>query len=132
MNKSREQMSPWTPALRSLLIGTGVGAISGVILLLAAAAVMASTGIPTGAVTPIALAVMSLSALIGGFVTARLARERGLLWGAACGLLMFLIVALAGLGVEHTVQGISLFLKLALTVACGALGGVLGVNIGRK
>ncbi len=132
MNKSKEQTSPWVPALRSLLIGTGVGALLGVVLLLAAAAVMASTGIPTGAVAPIALAVMSLSALAGGFVTARLARERGLLWGAACGLLIFLIVALAGLSVEHTVQGTSLFLKLALTVACGALGGVLGVNVGRK
>lgn len=132
MNKSREQTSAWVPALRSILIGTGVGVVLGVVLLLAAAAVMASTGIPTGAVTPIALAVMSLSALAGGFVTARLARERGLLWGAVCGLLMFLIVALAGLSVEHTVQGTSLFLKLALTVACGAFGGVLGVNVGRK
>lgn len=132
MNRSREQVSVLSRILRPLLIGVGVGITVGVLLLLAAAAVMVSTQVPAAAVTPVALAVIAVTALVGGFTTARLLRERGLLIGAACGLLIFLIVAIAGFSVDQAVQGTLLFLKLGLTVGCGALGGILGVNVKRK
>lgn len=132
MNRSREQASVLSRSLRPLLIGTGIGIVVGVLLLLAAAAVMASTQVPAAAVTPVALAAIAAAAFAGGFTAARLLRERGLLIGAACGLLIFLIVAIAGFSVDQAVQGTLLFLKLGLTVGFGALGGILGVNVKRK
>lgn len=132
MKRSREPASVLPRILRPILIGVLVGVIAGVLLLLAAAAVMASTQLPTGIVSPIALAVIAVAALVGGFTAARLSRERGLLYGAGCGLLIFLVVAIAGFSVVPSSQGAMLLLKLALTVGGGALGGVLGVNVKRK
>ncbi len=132
MNRSREQASVLSRSLRPLLIGTGIGIVVGVLLLLAAAAVMVSTQVLAAAVTPVALIAIAAAAFAGGFTAARLLRERGLLIGAACGLLIFLIVAIAGFSVDQAVQGTLLFLKLGLTVGGGALGGILGVNVKRK
>ncbi len=132
MNRNREQASVVSRLVRAVLIGAVAGVVAGVLFLLAAAAVMASVDIPARAVTPIAMVGVALAALVGGFIAARMLRERGLLIGAGCGLLIFFIVALAGFTVESAVAGTLLFLKLALTVGFGALGGVFGVNMKRR
>ncbi len=128
MRKSREEPAIWWRILRPIVWGVIVGAVVGLVFLLASAAVMASMQVPTGVVLPLALAIVSIAALAGGFGAARCARERGLLYGAGCGLVLFLIVTLAGFGMEQTAPGASLLLKAALSVGFGALGGVLGVN----
>lgn len=129
MKMRKEELPVALRVLRPMGIGAGVGVLVCLLLLLLAAAVMASVSVPTGAVTPLALVIMAVSGLVGGFTAARLSRERGLLVGAGCGLLLFLVVAIAGFAVAEETTGSLLFLKLALTVGCGALGGVLGVNV---
>lgn len=132
MERSKQQM-PWlSRAVRPLLIGVAAGVAAGSLLLAAAAAVMASVQVPMAAVTPIALAITVLASLIGGFTAARLLREQGLLIGAASGLLIFLVIAIAGFGFSVPISGVQVFLKLALTVGGGALGGIAGVNLLRK
>lgn len=131
MKKSREQTSVVSRVVRSLVIGAAVGILFGVLLLLAAAAVMTSVGTTT-AVTPVALAVIALAALVGGFAAARLLGERGLLIGAACGALLFVVTMLGGLGIESTAGGAVAFLKPIIAVGFGALGGTAGVNLKRK
>lgn len=131
MNKNKERSTVGS-RIRPLLVGVGAGVGVGLLLMLATAAVMALVQVSAAVVTPMAMGVLAVAALVGGFVTARLSRERGLLYGAACGLLLFLVVAVIGLAVMREIRGTTLFLKLALTVGGGALGGILGVNVGRR
>ena len=96
------------------------------------AAVMAAVSVPTGAVTPMALVAAAAGALVGGLAAARLSRERGLLYGAGSGVLLFLLIMAAGFTLVPEVSGSMLAFKLALMVGCGALGGILGVNMKRR
>ena len=66
----------------------------------------------------------------GEFV--RLAREKGLLIGALTGLLLFVILAIAGFIFVRDAHGSSAILKAAIFLACGAVGGIVGVNLRRR
>lgn len=123
MNKQKST----TPILRPLLIGLCVGVVSCTLLLLAAAYLLKSVDMPLGVATPIAITAASVSALLGGWATARCSGSRGLLMGSACGALLFLIVLLWGL-CRGGVDGGQTAIKLAALTAAGAIGGVLGVN----
>jgi putative membrane protein (TIGR04086 family) len=118
--------------LRPVAIGTVVGALVCVLILMIMAAVMVSGVIPAKAVTPMAFVAAALGAFAGGFVAARLSRERGLLYGAATGFLLFLLTTAAGFALLPETGGTLLLLKLALMVGGGALGGILGVNLKRR
>ncbi len=132
MNARRENSSAAMRIVRPIVWGGGIGAVVCFVLLLLSATAMASFQVPQAAVIPVAVAILAIASLCGGFVAARVARERGLLYGAACGLLLFLMTAIAGLGSEQTTQGVLLFLKLALAVGGGAVGGIFGVNMKRR
>lgn len=132
MNTRRENLSVAARIVRPIAFGVGIGVLVCLALLLLAATIMASCQVPQTAVTPVAVAILAVASLVGGFFAARIARERGLLYGAGCGLLLFLITAIAGFGTGEAVQGTLLFLKMALATGCGAGGGVVGVNMKRR
>lgn len=132
MKKRKEQPSVVAQIVRAVLLGAVCGAAAGCLLLAVAAAVMVAMPWSETAVQIVAYAVVGIAALCGGFVTARLAGQRGLALGAGCGLFLFFIVTLVGFGFETAVRGTSLLLKAVLSVGFGALGGVLGVNLKRR
>ena len=129
---TRKEVSVATKILRPLWLRVSVGVIVCVILLLIAAAVMATGMLPASAVTPVALATVTIGAFAGGFAAARVSRERGLLYGAGVGLLLFLLVTIVGMMTSQELRGTVMLLKAALTICFGALGGVLGVNVKTK
>lgn len=129
---TRKDNSAIAKLLRPLGFGIGFGAVTCLLALLIAAAIMTTGAIPASAVTPIAFVAASLAAFVGGFVAARCSRERGLLFGAGCGLLLFLLVTLIGIATLKEVQGTTMLLKAALTMGLGALGGIIGVNAKRR
>lgn len=118
--------------VRPILVGVCVGALSCLVILLVMAAIMAAVDVPKVAVTPLAIAAGAFGACISGFVGARIAKEKGLLFGAACGLLLFAIVLLAGFAVLKDIRGANILIKLAVMVICGAIGGIIGVNTRKR
>lgn len=118
--------------LRPVVIGTVIGAGGCLLILLLMAAVMASSDIPKAAVTPMAVAAAAIGAFISGIVAARISPEKGLMLGAVCGLLLYLLVMLAGFAVLREIRGAYAVVKLAVMIGCAALGGVLGVNMGKR
>ena len=118
--------------LRPVVIGMVIGAGGCLLILLLMAAVMASSDIPKAAVTPMAVAAAAIGAFISGIVAARISREKGLMLGAVCGLLLYLLVMLAGFAVLREIRGAYAVVKLAVMIGCAALGGVLGVNMGKR
>lgn len=118
--------------LRPVCIGACVGAVCCLLLLLLMSAVMAATDVPKSVVTPMAVVAAAAGAFIGGITAARIAKEKGLLIGAACGLLLFLVVLIAGFAVLKDIRGTYVLVKLLVLIGCGAVGGILGVNLRKR
>lgn len=128
MRTRQQESSVVYRVVRPLLWGTLVGVLSCLLLLLLMAAVLSTGDISKAAVTPLAVSAATAGAAVGGFLTARLRGENGLLFGAACGFILFLLVMLAGFIMLHQLRGGYALLKLGLMLAAGAVGGIVGVN----
>lgn len=114
--------------LRPLLVGVCVGVVSGTLLLLGAALLLRAADLPAGAVTPLALGAAGLGTLAAGFAAALMAGERGLLVGALCGTLIYLLLLPVGLTRFGGAEGAFALTKWAVLTVCGAVGGLIGVN----
>ncbi len=118
--------------LRPVIIGAVVGALCCTLLLAVMAAIVASQDIPKAAITPMAIVAAAAGAFFGGFAAARIAKEKGLLIGGTCGLLLFILVALAGFAFLKEIRGAYILVKLAVMLVLSALGGVIGVNLRKR
>ncbi len=118
--------------VRPLLIGTAVGIVTCTLLLVIMAAVIQRVDIPRGMTQPLAISAAAVGSLTAGLTAAMLAGRRGLLLGAVTGLVLFLLVLLAGIARYTAVDGATSLLKLAVLTGAGAVGGVLGVNRRRR
>ena len=105
-------------------------AIACIALLLLMAAVVRSVDVPSRASMPMAVAAAAGGAFLSGLTAAHLAGRRGLLFGALCGAMLFLLILIAGFVRYSGVSGGFTAVKLLVLTAAGAIGGVLGV--GRK
>lgn len=132
MKSQREESVMVKKLLRPVCIGACVGAVCCLLLLLLMSAVMAATDVPKSVVTPMAVVAAAAGAFIGGITAARIAKEKGLLIGAACGLLLFLVVLIAGFAVLKDIRGTYVLVKLLVLIGCGAVGGILGVNLRKR
>lgn len=118
--------------LRPLLVGAAVGILCCILLLMLMAAAVQTVDVPRGAAVPLAIAAAAVAAFAAGLTAALLAKQRGLLLGAVSGLVLFLLILLAGFIRFTAVDAGTALLKLAVLVVTGALGGVLGVNRRRR
>ena len=99
--------------LRPVLVGACMGAVVCLLLLLLMAAVIAAVDVPKAAITPLAVVASAVGAFVGGI---------------ACGLILFVLVLVAGFAVLKEVRGSFAVAKLFILIGCGAIGGILGVN----
>lgn len=121
--------NPGTLVLRALLAGVVSGsAACALLLLLAAAGIRASGSLPQELLQPIVLAVCGLSALLAGYLSAKIAKRRGLLFGAASGALLFVICLVGGVANAHSALSASALTRLLVMLLAGALGGFWAVN----
>ena len=118
--------------VKPVLLGLCIGVLCTTLLLLLMALVIRSVDVPRGAVTPLAVVAAGVGAFAAGLTAALAARRNGLLLGAVCGLLLFLIILLAGSLRSGGVDGSFAAVKAAVLTVAGAIGGVLGVNRRRR
>lgn len=116
----------------AILWGVAIGLAVCLAVLLIMALVLTIGDLSLSAASYLSAAALGIGALFGGCVTAKKAGGKGLLWGAACGALLFAILALVGFAFFQKVSGTSLWFRLAVAVLCGAIGGVLGINTRRR
>ena len=124
-NSTPSRLSPW---LRPVLMGVCVGVVSTTLLLLLFAFLLFRTSLPASTATPMAVAALGLGGFLGGLAAGLNGRQRGLLLGAVCGTLLYLILLLAGLACGGELASGYALLKWAVLTVCSAAGGVLGVN----
>ncbi len=112
-------------AIRPLGLGLCVGMVCCTLLLLLVALLLSTVDIPHSAVTPLAITVAGISAFLAGLTTALATRRHGLLWGAVCGALLYLILLVAGLIRSGDVNGAYALVKFGVFTLCGAIGGLV-------
>ena len=124
-NRVPDRLSRW---LRPVLTGVSIGVVCATLCLLLFALLIYKLPIPTAAVTPLAVAAMGLGGFVGGLAVGLGAKQRGLLAGAVCGTLLFLVLFIAGVARGDGVAWGYAAVKWAVLTVCSAAGGVLGVN----
>lgn len=112
----------------SIFIGAGIGIFSSAILIFLLAAALVIGDIPAFLLSPITVVVLALGSFAGGFASARLFGEKGIVCGAFSGMVFFVIVWIAGAFFENTGFGTAAIIKAAMIIISASLGGIIGVN----
>lgn len=130
MNGSKHlKQNPIFAAVRSIIIGAVVGAALCAALLGACALAFVSAGhIPQGLISPLVIALSVISSFFAGFVSAKISKKRGLVYGALTGMLLFAVFVVSGLIASHEAISMTAVIRLVVMVLAGAIGGLLGVN----
>lgn len=118
--------------VKPLLFGTLSGALCTLLLLFGAAALCVATDVPAGLVAPMAFVSCAAGAALGGVIAAKIAGKKGWLYGLCAGGVLFLLVSIVGFACVGVTSGAHLAISAALCLACGAVGGIVGVNLKRN
>ena len=123
-----EGRKPALPQGKPVLTAVAVGA--GIILLLMALVALGMTfwDLPVQLISPIASLILVAGSWAAGYLCARMTHRKGLLSGAVCGVLLFLLVLAAGCVNLPESPGPALVLKLVMILTGAMAGGVMGVN----
>lgn len=109
--------------------GTAAALLLTVALAAALAAVMYFSDIPEFLMSFVIFLIAALTCTAGGFCVSRAAGAKGLLNGAAVGVLYYAVLAAASLLIRKELPlDMHMLIMLAATVLSGMLGGVLGVS----
>ena len=84
--------------------------------------------IPHQTISYIVTALCGLATFSGGYITARITKSGGLIWGALCGFLVFLIFFVPGIIKSTETLSMLTFIKLIVYTVAGAFGGIKAVN----
>lgn len=110
------------------LFSAFLGSVVTALALFGAAKWMVYQGWSASVTIPLASAAVCIGSLCSGLCAAFCKKEKGLLNGAVQGLLFAGVLLLAALGNDNSVETLHL-IRCAAVVFCGALGGLLGMNL---
>lgn len=119
------------PALyiKALILGTAVGCtVMALLMCMVSAVLLVSGKLPHNSVKWIMIVLSAVTAFISGYITSRVTKANGLVWGALSGVIFFIIILLAGLIDGDGNFTFITIIKFFVFVLFGALGGIKGVN----
>lgn len=108
------------------------GAAISTAILLVFALVMSVRDVPAVLINPLACAAIAVGSFFAGFLCAKMLRQRGMLFGALCGILMFGILLFTSLTLTGDAFGWIVLIKLVIVMTSAMIGGVIGVNTRRR
>lgn len=84
--------------------------------------------VPQAAALPLTIGAASAGAFVGGCVSGSIARQKGILYGFSSGMVLFVLLFLCGVILVREPLASAAFIKLALMLFFGCIGGIVGVN----
>lgn len=127
--KSAARENSFWNHIRAVCWGSAAGAAVIMLLILLFTVVFVKLRqVPQAVAVPLTIAAASVGAFVGGCVAGGIARRRGILYGFSSGLLLFALLFLCGVILVREPLASAAFIKLALMIFFGAVGGILGVN----
>lgn len=122
---SKLKNTPLTALIKGVLISYAITMAVFIIYAL----LITYTNLTEEYVAPLALIVTAISCIASGFVTAKAAKSRGLIWGIAAGGLYMAIMFSLGYATMPTYELNQKFvISLCLALLGGGIGGIFGVN----
>ncbi len=132
-DKSTSKGNNFVEAMKAVLLGSVVGSVvCAVFLVLFAFLFVAVKSVPQSIVQIVAIICASLGAFVAGYISIRIYKSKGLIYGAASGLLLFIILTIIAFIVSRDKFTYITAIRLLVMLFSGALGGVLGVNQKRR
>lgn len=115
--------------VKALIFGTIVGCISILLLMCILSLLLLLTGtLPYDYLVWISILISAIGVFLGGYISASVTKEKGLLIGALCGIIIFIIIFLSGMFfTTDKISSITL-VRLIIFILTGALGGIKAVN----
>ena len=116
-------------AVKGVIIGILASAALTALLSVCAALILGFVnGVPYDLIDYIMAAISGASVLFGSYIASAVAKSRGLIIGALCGAVMFLLQLAVGMGVNGGDLSILTAIKAAVMLIAGIAGGIKGVN----
>lgn len=114
--------------IKGILWGVLIGEAVIVLLLLVFALAMTAASLPLAAADWLSAAAFCIGAFAGGFLASSIIKEKGLLAGLLCGIVLMAITFLIGTIFSKIDSSLFLLVKAAGAILFSMAGGVLGVN----
>jgi len=84
--------------------------------------------LPTASATVVSSISVAIGSFLSGFFAAKRLTKNGLIIGAICGFLLFILFTLIGVAAFGSAPGASTLIRLLIFVTSGAIGGIIGVG----
>lgn len=117
---------------KPLLVGTVAGVVTAVAVMLLCALAVSCFSLPTAAMRAMAILTVAAGGFAGGYGAARTFRKKGLLIGVTVGVLLALILTVAGVLFTKEAPAMQSLSKFAILIVSAMIGGILGVNAKSK
>lgn len=125
---SASESKNYMKTLKAFLFSVIIGLVVSLLMLLIFSVVMTMKDTPQGIVPTLSAVSVAVGGFAAGFVCSKILRKSGLLYGTVAGLLLYIVLMLTGMIFGQKSVDISMLAKFAVSVVCGAIGGILGVN----
>ena len=112
--------------------GVGISIVFTLICLTIFSALLTYTNLSESLIQPVVISVTGISILVGSFFATRKVGKNGIIKGVSVGLIYILLIYI----VSSVVNGgnfaltIGSIIMILIGILCGAIGGIIGVNIG--
>lgn len=128
-DKSMKMDDAINKVIKGVFIGTLFGTfISIVLLIIFSVLFIKMKSIPSLAIEPISMAICAISAFLSSYISARIIRENGMIYGIISGFVMFMLMFFSWLIFNREAITTLILVKITLMLLMGAIGGIIGVN----
>lgn len=114
--------------IKPIAFGLILGTLIIVVLFIFFALLMSFNILPTSSATVVSSIAIALGSFFGGFISSKKLGKNGLVIGAICGAIIFLLFTLVGMAAFTSAPGASTLIRLLIFITSGAIGGIIGVG----
>ncbi|WP_052446856.1 TIGR04086 family membrane protein [Candidatus Soleaferrea massiliensis] len=115
--------------IKATCVGVGSGLLIYLIILLTFSIIFTLQDMPEMATLPVGIVALVAGSYLAGYITCKMTHRKGAVLGALCGGILFLMVFITNLIVNHSQPFSGLFFtKLLIVLLSAIIGGVVGAN----
>lgn len=115
--------------VKAALFGVLASLLISIILMCCVSAFILTNGLlPSELTNIITIAALGAGSFTGGIVASRITKSAGMITGLITGFAVFLLITIIGLCRSSDSITYLTFIRLAVTVVLGGIGGIIGVN----
>lgn len=118
--------------MRPAIFGVVAGVITCTVLLVLVSCLMLLNDFPYEMLVLLTTIIFVIGGFTAGYISAKKTRERGMVMGLMCGIILSLLLCIGNIAVHGASFGMTGLTKFVCVMIAAALGGVLGVNKRRK